>query len=531
MLAQAAVHMYQLAKPADMPPPQAYLDLALSFGIYEQGPVNFALAQELAQAGKQDGSVQIARALANRAPGDARIQTTAARFVYGLQGYDAGVQQYQAALASVPEPETRSVRLDYLSHLGEDANYQRQPKAAQDLLAMSGGKDTLLAGEALLVRAQYSPAATQFQRLLDDGQFALPSRLDAWSGLLDSDPPAALARAAGLLDDILAQPAESKARYLSWFGWQLWHAVARDIPARTTFRLSWHAPFRALRDTPTWPATIAPLLQRIFESDPPLCLRPDLNQPSPNSLRVPIALVLAMNAQPQQAITVLLRQIDYDIPPPPGGWKTFDGSPAKAADKPHAAVTPRDGLDRTGQVMALLDALSRSEHAADATPPLAAALANELLTRLKANPSAQEQTDLLHALAAVIHYTAVALDPLTPNLRLDQPPPPTRAVDMPRFAPVAAAVRDALTLDAVAKEPKILLHEGLGPALQTASNAQLLEALFALLTTVLDRYRATGAAAKDVALQATHIAAPLYSREVYDLTPYARRLQERYPMP
>ncbi|HEY3377312.1 MAG TPA: hypothetical protein VGL77_07430 [Armatimonadota bacterium] len=67
--------------------------------------------------------------------------------------------------------------------------------------------------------------------------------------------------------------------------------------------------------------------------------------------------------------------------------------------------------------------------------------------------------------------------------------------------------------------------------MQTASNPRFLDALFALVATCLDRYRDTGAPTKDVAYRATQVAAALNSREVYDLKPYAQRLQERYPAP
>ena len=45
-------------------------------------------------------------------------------------------------------------------------------------------------------------------------------------------------------------------------------------------------------------------------------------------------------AKPEKVIEILSRTIDFQIPPPPGGWRIFDGTPTPDTDKPRKGSTP-----------------------------------------------------------------------------------------------------------------------------------------------------------------------------------------------
>ena len=273
------------------------------------------------------------------------------------------------------------------------------------------------------------------------------------------------------------------------------------------------------------------MMQRLLQADALTILRKDAHQPIEASLRVPATLIFALAHQPEQAAEVLFRKIDYQIPPPPGGWTASLGAPfGPNAFKPHAGSTP-NASEFEGNMKTVLDTMSRSDLYAERTPPLAAALVAALTAKIKENNSADKRFPLLPMLASTVKYTVDALDPLPVMLTRDQPLPPARPVDLQQFAPLATAIRSALALDSVAKATNVLLNDGLLPAMRTTRNPQLLDSVFELITATLDRYRATGANDKSFAFEADDAFRVLSAYRLYDLKPYAQRLREKYPSP
>ena len=535
MLAQAALQMYQDAAPNAVPAPQAYLELALKIGIYPDGPIGFETALELAQARNIDGALAIVHALAAASPADPEVQRAAAEFVFSYAGVDAGVTFFQSAQERLGEPARREMRLGFLVQFSKTAHETKDAPSLSALQKMGAADDPLLAGDALLVNKQYPQAAAKFQQVLQTKHTIFEKRLDAWAGLLESDPAAAIASGPALEDVLATLSPAVRPKLLNWFGWQLWNACEIDLPALSHYRHGdWYFPHQPLETVPGGAVALAPLMQRLVDIDALPILAPQGNHPTWNSqpsdsLRVPAAFFYALASQPAKAVEILNRQLHYDIPPPPGGWKMFDGTADQHARTPRPALTPRDDEQATQYLTTLLDNLTRSAYSKQATPALADALASDLAGKLKADVDAKAQVQHIHALAAVLAFDVLALDPLPPGIRMDAPTPAPHVVDMARYTPVDDAIRQALALDAVAKQAPLLIREGITPAMRVAGNAKLLDALFALLNTLLDRYQASGASQASIAYEVNNAAGNLSIRKIYNLKSYAAQLRMKYP--
>ncbi len=77
---------------------------------------------------------------------------------------------------------------------------------------------------------------------------------------------------------------------------------------------------------PDWPAKLAALQDRLLALGGDAYLSPDATYHGA-SLRFSAVLIDTLAGRGEPAWQALARPIRYDIPPPPGGWTIFDGSP------------------------------------------------------------------------------------------------------------------------------------------------------------------------------------------------------------
>ena len=120
------------------------------------------------------------------------VQKHATDFLRLGFGFTATAWQYQASLRTVPEPYARELRLDYLEYLQLMLTSTDGEQAKKDFEAARDGQAALLRADALLVEKEYQQATALYRTQLQQAGATLPARLDAWSGLLDSDPATAL---------------------------------------------------------------------------------------------------------------------------------------------------------------------------------------------------------------------------------------------------------------------------------------------------------------------------------------------------
>jgi hypothetical protein len=248
-------------------------------------------------------------------------------------------------------------------------------------------------------------------------------------------------------------------------------------------------------------------------------------------LRAPVAFFYAAQLQTPKALEILTREVHYQIQPPAGGWKAFDGTPTPDTNKPRPAVSPRDARESASDLTLLLDSVTRCAQSAQVAPPLLSALTSELTKQIKVGGDAETQLGQIHKLAALVKYTSYMLIPPVTNL-LPFQEPPTTAVDITQFTAINDVVRQALAVDALAKQTPILLKEGLLPAIEAANNdTKLSVALFALLNTAVDRYQATGATRTVAEDEVRIVVQQLSSRDTITIAPYVERLRTQYLQP
>ena len=211
MLARTALDMF-LRPPAGVDAdPQAYYAIALTIG---QGTsiVSFETAQQLSQGGKAPEATEMVTRLAAAQPADTVVQLRAAQFLRSLGNQAAAMATYRQALTTVPEPQRRAVRLDYLAYL-------QWQKKTDEIAKLQAGKDALLAGDAALVAARYDEAATQYAHLAGAAA-PFEQRLAAWAGLLDADPAQALALGNALLPELEQADPAHRSALVAWAGRQ-----------------------------------------------------------------------------------------------------------------------------------------------------------------------------------------------------------------------------------------------------------------------------------------------------------------------
>jgi len=515
MLAQAALEMF-LRPPAGMTiNPKEYYDIALKIG---QGTsiVSFDTAQQLYQGGKETEAVQMVTQLTVEQPADELLQLRAARFLRSVGNQAATTTLYQQALITIPEPQRREVRLDYLEYL-------QWQKNDDEITKLQTGKNALLAGDAALVTARYDDAVKQYVKLATSATTPIEQRLAAWAGLLDADPGQALTLGEDLLQAVAKADPQLRTTLAAWTGRQLWAAMSREVPAKPgSFVMGWRQHFRPAHDVKGWETQAAALAAQLLDIDTEACLRPDPRF-TPDSFRYPAAMLYALAGEPKKATEILSRTMEYKIPPPPGGWRIFDGTPAPDADKPRTRTTPTL-TEAKKMTMQLMEDLARCPKADERVPALSAVLAKDIVDKLAQDTKDTDIRTHLQELASVVKFTVVALDPLPRPLRTNQPPPPTRKVDMTRCAPIDAVVRKALTSDTVAKHALVLVNEGLRDALLTASNPELLTALTDLSSYTIQRYAEACKQPHYAVDERKRLADYLTSRPVHDMKPYVTRL-------
>ena len=373
MIARAALEMFLRPPEGITVDPKEFYAIALIIG---QGTsiISFETAQQLLQGGKEAEAVEMVSQLTVAQPADVLLQLRAARFLRSMGNQVATTTLFQQALVTVPEPQRRDVRLDYLEYL-------QWLKKDDEIAKLQTGKDSLLAGDAALVAARYDDAARQYANIVTSAVTPVEQRLAAWAGMLDADPGQALTLGKTLLPEMAKVDPQLRPSLVAWSGRQLWVAVSRVVPAKPgSFVIGRRQQFRPLAEVKEWEKMAAALATQLLEIDTEACLRPDPRF-TPDSFRYPAVMLYAFAAEPNKAIEILSRTIDFQIPPPPGGWRIFDGTPTPDTDKPRKGSTPTPAETKK-LTMQVLDDLSRCPAAAERVPPLSALIANELAAQL-----------------------------------------------------------------------------------------------------------------------------------------------------
>ncbi|HEY3415969.1 MAG TPA: hypothetical protein VGM23_03700, partial [Armatimonadota bacterium] len=340
--------------------------LALSLGK-DTGVLTFGTVRQLQQAGKVDEALLLAALLTPTDSWDTLSPCRTAAIARASGNFTQGYAIYKDALGNRKSPAVREIRMDSDLFLRFAALAKPDLADLPKLADLQKDGNPLVAGDAFLAEGKFAKAAEQYTLALKDPALAL----EAWSGLLETDPAAALPQAKAMIDAVLAQKDQTERDLqLAWFGRQLWRAVEREMPPTPNAKpVTIPYPCAHLTAVPGWEGQIATLYDRLLQIAAVACLRPDPLRDG-QSLRYPAAVIYSLSNQPERAQQILAFPITYPIPPPPGGWVTSSGTPANEPNKPHQASSPQPGETERWQkdLAAALQRYTAAKTANDAKP-------------------------------------------------------------------------------------------------------------------------------------------------------------------
>ncbi|MEI7834414.1 MAG: hypothetical protein WCJ56_14600, partial [bacterium] len=241
----------------------------------------------------------VAEELAAGDPTNAWVVIQTAQILRDLKEDARALAVYQRALAVVPEPGLRDIRLAYL-----ELSAARGVKPEEDLLAQS--KDPLAIADRQLMAGKVTEAATQYSAIYHDKNTPLEKRIAAWAGMLDTAPQAALTAGKELLDNAAKSDAKVKAGYLRWIGWELWRAGARDIkaPIKSKYCLpKTILPAVALKDITDGYAQMCVLMDALIAADADAVFALDSTREGSN-LRFGISMLYMLNGKPKESAEI-----------------------------------------------------------------------------------------------------------------------------------------------------------------------------------------------------------------------------------
>lgn len=471
----------------------------------KQALLSVQTAQTLWQAEKRVEAIEVARKSAALNSTDPDAQYSAAIFLETLKERDAGIEVMEQGLKTVPAPQTHALHLYYCRYLKRAGYDDRLVKA-------TGGTDPLLAGDVLAFQGEAAEAKVKYDLILADKNLPLPRRLAAWSGLLMVDPDSALQYGMELLDELAEMNAIQRAPLLRWYGQQLSVDLLPELSGRRD------APYQMqdlrlpdLHAVPHGKERLAMLCDRLLAIDTPALLQPVRDEYPYQSLAIPLAAFFAAAGQPQRAMVVLQRRIDYTEYPPQAGWLTL---PAGIND-PDQPVR-RKGVNPVGLddgLVATLFLLSGNPENDMASLNFAALSTQSLGERMKLAQDDGLDPRMKH-LADAIRYTAQVSNRSSASTKVWQP--------------VTTGVRQALAGWREAKASVTLIRDGLRPALIETKGQPTREAIYTLLASVLSRYRE--ATSRTLAAgEAEYLAKVLDAIQDPALQAFARRLREQFP--
>jgi len=265
--------------------------------------------------------------------------------------YATALSLCQDAVKNMPEPGKRDARILYLTYLrtivGKDV------PGAVDAATLQANVDLLLSADALLVDGKLPEAATKYNSVVNDAAQPLATRMDAWAGLLESDPTTAFASGTALVTEISKLDADTRKPLVQWFAWHLWQIVGSNValpkdeynkPFAVPYRLPFPSTFTgakvsAVKDGYTQVAT---LVDQCLAIDSLALLKQDPSREWMD-LRLGLSMLYLLAGQPEKGGKLALQRIDETLPAPPWGWRMSDnGMPETNSDKPKLFSYPDD---------------------------------------------------------------------------------------------------------------------------------------------------------------------------------------------
>lgn len=519
-LASATLRIYGNTPVTDKATCDDLLRFLTLFG-FGSSQFNFSSVGRTYHQGNHPGALYMLQWLLMRFPDDTTLQAEALRTLL----YGGGLSCTLPERVSMLTWMVTALKPHYGRHILHDllAQVAANPKYTDTftLEVLQRDTDTLVAAESYLAQQQYAKASTLFTEVATSPREPLPRRLAAWSGLWDANPDGAVGVTPVLTDAILALPAGAdRTALIRWFG--------GEMGTVAPFLANGWVTKRPKATAPACYTAMAASMTRLLAGDPLACLR--LENANGASLRYAAALVFTLAKNGPSANTVLAQVVEYKECPRPGTMYAIS-STKLLQELP--VTSPR--LNETEEVMRKLvqtmEMYDKSFGKANTTAIVPESPNTTLIiakcTRLAASKDVNQVKTDLRSVAQHLALSVAYLDPKPEGVLLNAPPPTPRHVTMASVKPIQTAIDSAFGNPLVCQQAAVLVQEGLQPAMLTASNPELLDALFAIATSALDKAVAT--AGKDVLkVSVTNYANYIEGRQVWNLKPYANQLRAKY---
>ncbi len=451
-------------------------------------------------------AVRLLGVITERDSTSVNTQMKAARILEDNNEREAALNLLYKRIDAVAEPERRSMRLEILSLCKA---LKRAPEFSTKKM-----KDPLLIADILLFDAKFTDASKNNMSILNDANSPIECKLSAWAGMIDSDPASAFKKAPELLSLIEKSDERLRPRFVNWFGRELWRVSMYEVPDPYKKKYALEFPRVEISTVNGWQDSLVESMETLLRIDSVACFKLDNNM-FPNSLRYPAAVFYGMKGDMVKSREITNRQQEYVIAGRGGEMKL---------------VTPtKEEITNIDQwVSQIMRSFYKGNPPAMAPAPLRVAEAQKLVNEIKNEADTKIVSAKIKLLAEIVAESVNILDPLPRVLRLNMPPPPTREVDMTRFAPIAQAIRDVIQIESAKKSTYPLLRDGLLASMLVASNPQLLESLYQLSTEVIDVYGDAWEKPIYKNSAASNFVNYLSARRVYDMSLYINRLNEKY---
>ena len=312
---------------------QELYELTLELGE-NTGIVSFNTAELLFRYNKNVEALDVISKIIIADPTNDLLVNMASGIVYQIGGIDAVSKLYEQSLVTVPEPKRHNMRVAYLSFLKTNNDIEK-------IELLSKGNDRLLAAAALVFLGNLEAATKIYLPMVNDSRAPVEVKISAWIGLLDADVDKALSLSENLLKELAAIQNNGEKEALTHFlAMSFWGAYSRDLP-KGLYNFSNNSldSYARMSEVEDWQGKSALIVDSLLKISPDACFKID-NNTTPNSFREPAAVIYILNNDSKKALDVLSYEFTYEIAPPAGGWRLFDGTLRPDHDKPVTAVTP-----------------------------------------------------------------------------------------------------------------------------------------------------------------------------------------------
>ena len=444
-----------------------------------------------------------------------------------IRSYTTGLSLCQDAVKNMPEPGKRDARILYLTYLR--AITGKNIPGAIDPLTFQTNADTLTSADALLVDGKLPEAAAKYSAILNEAKQPLANRLDAWAGLLESDPATALPAGGAFVTEIGKLDAATRPLLLQWFAWHLWQIVGSEValpkdevkkpyvaPHCLSFPVQY--PSAIISTVKDGYAQVATLIDQCLAIDSMALLKQDPSREWMD-LRLGFSMLYLLLGQPEKGGKLALQRIEETLPAPPWGWRDpIWGDPLTNSDKPKLFSYP-DDKETLALIPDLIIAVNGSHIDARQGCNFYGYLAPVRFERYKKAISVSDMGQNYFDPIASIVGGAITL------LERDAPPTGTDTKDLDLLTKALKELMNDRFTQHMATD---IAFVALLPAIRSAKTIAVRDLLFELIDESEQIYSKIAEKPLYVSNNANVMALQIeYQRD--DLKPYAQRLREKYP--